>query len=280
MQMRLMVNKKGFRLAYFLNLGYILLTYGYYVWAYWGSDLSVIPSPDAVFPLQSTSVFFDIYINLVPFVVVLPFALSYADDAKNMLLPVLQVRSGIRTYYVSKGIACFAGGFAVFFLPLMFSILLNNFTFPDSGITFIGDLYDLNYDARITGANVLAQTRWGGLWFPKLFIYSPGMYNFLFCFLFSAAMGIFCTFVYVVSFVMKRQKLLLLLPLYLLISCLNIMDVILFRHTPYQCYKVLLYLTVNTMHGKNPMYIYLFFLAMTACIFGGIHWQIKRDQLN
>ncbi len=280
MQIRLMMNNRGFQLVYFINMGYVMLTYIYYVMRYWGNDLSTIPSPSAVFALQTSSRFFDIYINIVPFLAAMPFAMSFVDDHKNKLLPILQVRSGVKVYYVSKGIACFAGGFFCSFFPMVLSILLNNITFPNSGITFIGDFYDMNFDARITGANILIDTRWGGIWFPRLFINDPEIYNFLFSVLFSVSMGIFSTFIYVLSFTIKRQKLLLLLPLFLIISCLNIVDQFSLGHAPYLCFKVLLYITVNTMYGKNPMYIYIFFLAILSFIFLGMHRQIGKDQLD
>lgn len=280
MQFRLMMNKKEFHLCYMINIGYILLTYVYYVIHYWGNDLSTIPSPSAAFALQASSKFFDIYINIVPFLAVLPFAMSFIDDNKNMLLPMLQIRSGVKTYYISKGIVCFIGGFVCFFIPLLIGILLNHLTFPNSGITFIGDFYDMNFDTQITGANVLIDTNWAGMWFPRLFINSPGIYNFLFCIIFSVCMGIFDTFIYVISFILKKQKLLLLLPLFLLISCLNIADQFSLEHTPYICYKTLLYVTVNAMYGKNPMYLYVFFLFIISFIFLGIYRQIHKDQLN
>ena len=79
MQMRLMINKKEFQITYIINAGYVLLTYLYYVIYYWGDDVSTVSSSSAVFSLLSKSVFFDLYISIVPFLVVLPFAMSFVD---------------------------------------------------------------------------------------------------------------------------------------------------------------------------------------------------------
>lgn len=280
MQMRLMINKKEFQITYIINMGYVLLTYLYYVTYYWGEDVSTIASPSAVFALLTKSKFFDLYISIVPFLVVFPFAMSFMDDKKNYLLPILQVRSGVKVYYISKAVGCFIGGFLSFFIPLMIGILLNVLTFPESGITFLGDYFDMNFDAAITGADVLIRTRWAGLWFPRLFIDSPDLYNILFCIFFSIAMGISSMFLYVVSFFIKRQKLLLLLPFFLIVSVLNIMDEYNMVHPPYVCFKVMQYITVNAMYGKNPVYIYIFLLLMILFSVFGISRQIQRDQLD
>ncbi len=280
MQMRLMINKKEFQITYIINAGYVLLTYLYYVIYYWGDDVSTVSSSSAVFSLLSKSVFFDLYISIVPFLVVLPFAMSFVDDKKNNILPGLQVRSGVKAYYISKAVACFLGGFFSFFIPMMIGMLLNVLTFPGSGITFLGDYFDMNFDAAVTGADVLIRTRWAGLWFPRLFISSPDGYNILFCTFFSIAMGISSTFLYIVSFFIKRQKLLLMLPFFLIVSVLNIMDEFNMEHPPYVCFKVMQYITVNAMYGKDPLYIYFFLLLMILVSVFGINRQIQRDQLD
>lgn len=279
-QFRLMVNRKEFHLAYAVNLGYVLLTYLYYVICYWGQDVSRIPSPSAVCALLTDSRFFGVYVSIVPFLAVFPFAMSFFDDRKNAVLPVLQVRSGVRVYYVSKAVTCFLGGFLAFFIPLMIGMFLNNMTFPESGITFLGDLFDMNYDARVTGANVVVATKWAGLWFPRLFLEAPELFNLLYCLLFSVTMGIFGMFLYVVSFWIKRQKLLLLLPLFLILSALNIMDGYTTDHPPYLCLKIMQYVTPNAMYGKNPLYLYVFLLVMVLFSLYGIRRQIQKDQLD
>lgn len=279
-QLRLMVNRREFQLAYAVNLGYVLLTYLYYVICYWGQDVSTVPSPGAVCALLTNSRFFDVYVGIVPFLAAFPFATSFFDDRKNAVTPILQVRSGVRIYYVSKAVACFLGGFLAFFLPLAIGTFLDNVTFPESGITFLGDLFDRNYDARVTGASVTVATKWAGLWFPRLFLEAPQVFNLLYCLLFSVTMGIFGTFLYVVSFWVKRQKLLLLLPLFLILSALNIMDGYTSGHPPYLCLKVMQYVTLNTMYGKEPLYLYFFLLVMVLFSLYGIHRQIQKDQLD
>ncbi len=280
MQLKLMVNKKEFHFGVLINLGYVLITYLYCAFRAWGKDISTIPAPHAVFALQDLSPFYDIYINIVPFLVVFPFAMSYVNDCNNRIIPLFQVRMGVRKYYISKAVACFVGGFVAFFVPLMINIFLNNVTFPDSGITFAGDMYDLNYNSRITGANIIVDTAWAGMWFPRLFMRHPEGYNILYAVFFSSAMGIFSIFVYSISFIIKKQKLLLLLPLYLLIVCMNTINMFMDGKVSNMCYKVMPYLTVNTNYGKNPLYIYFFFLLMVVFSCWLLGRQIAKDQLE
>lgn len=280
MQMKLMCNKKAFQLAFAINLAYALLTYLYYVWIQLGHDISTITSPSVVFPLQSATEFFDMYINIVPFIVVIAFSMSYITDKSNAILPALQTRCGSQKYYFSKGIVCFCGGFLVFFIPFMLSILFNHLTFPQSGITFLGDLYDRNYDPGIVGSNVLKPTKWLGICFPKLFIFNQELYNILYLLIFSLAMGLFSVFTYSLSFIIKKNKIILLLPVYLIIISFNTLDQFMQSNVPYICYKVLLYITVNNMYGKNPFFIVMFFLILATIAAILIVKQSWADQID
>jgi len=206
--------------------------------------------------------------------------MSYITDKSNSILPALQTRCGVKIYYLAKGIACFIGGFIVFFIPLLLSIILNNITFPQSGITFLGDLYDANYDAGIVGSMVLKSTRWLGIWFPKLFLFNEEVYNILYLLIFSLAMGVFGLFTYSLSFIIKKQKILLLLPLYLIIIILNTLDQFMQSNVPYTCYKVLLYITVNKMYGKNPFFIEAFFVLIVIIAAVLISKQSRTDQID
>lgn len=281
MQLRLMMNKKEFQLVYLINIVYIFLVYIEHVYTFWGRELSTIVSPGSASAIvYYYSRFFNTYMTLVPFLAVLPFAMSFIDDNKNQILPILQIRSGIRVYYITKGVVCFIGGFVAFFVPLLINLLLNHFTFPNSGLTFIGDLYDINFDPRVTGATLIIDTKWPVMWFPRLFLASQEMYSLLFCVIFSVSMGIFGTFIYVVSFVFKKSKLLLLLPFYLIVSCFDRVELLFRSREPYVCYMILSYLTVDGWHGKSPVFLGAFFLTVIVFIILGIYFQIQRDQLE
>lgn len=281
MQLRLMMNKKEFQLVYVINIGYILLTYFMHIRAYWGYEVSTILSPGSASAIvyHYNNKVYHIYMVLIPFLLVLPFAMSFIDDNKSLILPVMQIRSGIRVYYVSKGITCFIGGFIAFFMPLLINLFLNHFTFPDSGLTFIGDLYDVNFDWRTTGVMLAIETKWPRMWFLRLFLASQEGYVLLFCILFSAIMGIWGTFVYVLSFVLNKSKLILLLPFYLITACFERLELFSRGREPYVCYSVISYFMVDGWYGKSPVFMSVFLLFIIVFIFLGIYWQIRRDQL-
>lgn len=98
-QFRLMVNRREFHLAYVVNLGYVLLTYLHYVICYWGQDVSRVPSPSAMCALLTDSRFFGVYVSIVPFLAVFPFAMSLfgtfnltSDYSKPIDRPISELR--------------------------------------------------------------------------------------------------------------------------------------------------------------------------------------------
>lgn len=279
-QMRLMCNKNGFKVALSINMAFALITYLYYVWTYWEQDVSTIVSPSAAFLLLESNPFFAIYIELAPFVVVLPFAMSFVTDKQNLCLPLLQSRCGVKTYYYSKAITSFIGGVLVFLIPGIINIILNNITFPQSGITFIGDMYDKNYVGSISGSNALIETDWAGMWFPKIFVKNPEVYNIIVLIMFSLLMGLFSVLVYSLSFYITKHKIMLFLPLYGTIVVLNIMDSLLKYWGVYICTKVLLYVSGDTSVGKCP--IFLIGIVVVIIIVSSIliTTQVYKDQIE
>ena len=279
MQIGLMFQKKGFQAALLINLAYAVLTYLYYAVTSVGKEISTIVSSHAAFMLLDTAPFYSVYILLMPFLVVLPFAMSFVTDRSNACLPALQVRSGVITYYVSKAVACFVGGVVAFGIPCIINIIFNQLTFPQNGVTFLGNLYDANYVAGITGTRVMIPTNWAGIWFAKVFVSNPELYNMIITGIFSVAMGIFGVFVYAVSFLCKRNKIVLFLPLYAVLVVLNTFDLFAEKVYPYTRLVIVDYITGNNMYGKNPMFLYTFFVCMGIVIVALLVKQSKKDQM-
>ena len=279
-QIRLMCEKKSFRIGFSLSLGYVLLTYLYYVWYQYGSEISTILSPDAIFPLHSDTIFYSTFINIVPFIIVIPFATSFVTDNTLYMLPTIQSRMSVKTYYYSKSIACFAGSFLIFFIPFIVSMILNHLTFPQSGVTFWGDMYDLNFSPTITGDNVMVTVEKSGILFPKLYLVSASSYNLLFSAIFSIAMGICSVFVFSLSFIMKKFKIFLFIPFYFIVVLFNTIDLLLSGRSPYTCLKIMPYITINAAFGKSPIFIAVFFLVIIAMSQLLLYKQSKSDQLG
>lgn len=279
MQIELMFQKKGFQAALLINLVYAALTYLYHVVTSVEKEISTIVSSHAAFMLLDTAPFYSAYILLMPFLVVLPFAMSFITDRSNACLPALQVRSGVKSYYVSKAVACFVGGVVAFGIPCIINIILNRLTFPQNGVTFLGNLFDANYVAGITGVRVMIPTKWSGIWFAKVFVTNPELYNIIIVGIFSVAMGIFGVFVYTVSFLCKRNKFFLFLPLYAILVVLNTLDLFAEKVNPYTCLVIVDYITGNNMYGKDPMFLYTFFVCMGIVIVALLTKQSNKDQM-
>ena len=279
MQTRLMFRQRAFAFCFGINMLYILATFVFYVLTQRGQDVSTILSPSSAFALNSESVFYPVFINVVPFITVLPFAMSFMTDKMNDITPIIQSRTGIKNYYVSKALVCFIGGFAVFFIPLIINMLLNLMIFPQSGITIFGDIFDRNYSATITGSNVMVETVQKGILFLRLYLYSADLYNLLFALIFSLSMGVLSVFNFVMSFILKRHKILLFIPIYLIIIILNTLDSLLENNTPFVSYKVMTYLSVNAHFGKSVFFISSFFIVVIACSIIMMTRQIKNDQI-
>lgn len=279
MQIGLMFQKKGFQTALLINLVYATLTYLYHVVTSVGREISTIVSSHAAFMLLDTAPFYSVYILLMPFLVVLPFAMSFITDRSNACLPALQVRSGVKNYYVSKAVACFVGGVVAFGVPCIINIILNQLTFPQNGVTFLGNLYDDNYVAGITGIRVMIPSKWSGIWFAKVFVSNPELYNIIITGIFSVAMGIFGVFIYTFSFLCKRNKIVLFLPLYAILVVLNTLDLFSENIYPYTRLVIVDYITGNNMYGKDPMFLYTFFVCIVIVIVALLTKQSNKDQM-
>lgn len=279
MQMRLMFRQKTFALGFGINLLYVLVTFLYYALVHKGQDVSTILSPNAVFALNSNTVFFDTFINIVPFITILPFSMSYMRDKINETLPVIQSRAGIKNYYISKVFVCFIGGFVIFFIPLIINMSLNQLIFPQSGITSFGDMFDPNYNSAIMGNNILIETIQSGILLPRLYLYSADLYNLFFVFIFSISMGVFSVFNLAISFILKRNRMLLFIPIYVIVVFFNTLDFILSKNRPFVSYKVMMYLSVNSHFGKSQIFIWAFFISLIIFSAVMINIQIRKDQI-
>lgn len=278
-QYKMLINKGGFQFVFTINFLYVIVTYLYYVISQWGQELSTVTSPSAVMPLMNNTPFSDIYFNLLPFLVIFPYAFTYLTDKLNHMLPLLQIREGVKKYYISRTIVCFGANVFCFSAPFLAGVFLNYITFPQSGITFIGDMYDINFDAEILGSNVLLQTDWKGIWFPGLFLKSPFLYCLLYIMLFSFCMGILGVFAFACSFFVKR-KIVLFLSVFSVISLFNILDEFSYFSGSYTCFKMLLYVTVNSHYGKNPWCMLAFYGGIFVAAMLVIVFQQRKDQIE
>ncbi|GHU43440.1 hypothetical protein FACS1894111_09040 [Clostridia bacterium] len=282
MQFSLMIQKKSFQAVFGIVLFYVIATYLFYCFRYWGGEPSNFLSADAVFAGNNTTVF-AFYLDLLfPFLIVLPFAFSFLTDKSVHILPVLQSKMSNKMYYLSKAIVCFMGGFLLFVIPFLISIFLNHITFPIQGTTVWGDLYSWNFANDITGNNVMISVVGKGLPFLGLYLYSPLLYNVLYVFFFAFFSGILSVFAFATSFFIKKYKIFVFVPIYLIIFGLNILTFMLDTDgaTKFYNFFAFQYITVNTEYGKTPVFIVTLTLAFViASVFIILH-KASADQLD
>jgi hypothetical protein len=176
---------------------------------------------------------------------------------------------------------CFIGGFILFFIPFLTSIILNQITFPLQGSTLWGALYDWNYSNDITGKNVIVNAAGYGLPFLKLYLYNPLLYNLLYTFIFSFFIAILSVFAYAVSFLVKQYKIFLLIPVYVIIYGFNALTYMLDTDGSTKFYRFFVfdYITVDTGYGKSPFFFIPLSLALIVSSVFLIIKQAMADQL-
>lgn len=281
MQMVLMVQKKTFQISFGFVLLYVVLTYLFYCIKYSGSALSNIVSASSLYAGNSLTVFANFLNLLFPFLTAFPFAFSYLTDKSVKILSIVQTKSGTRRYYISKTIACFVGGFTLYFIPFLISILLNLTTFPTKGVTLWGPLFSWNYSNWLTGKAVMVDAAGVGLPFLKLYIYNPLLYNLLYALIFSIFTGVLSVFAFAISFLIRRYKIYLLLPIYAIVYGFNALTFLLDTDgaTKFYLLRVFDYITVDTMYGKTPFFFIGLTFALVLLSAFLIMRQIKTDQL-
>ena len=113
---------------------------------------------------------------------------------------------------MTKLIACFIGGFLLFFIPFLINVLINHISFPSS-----------LYLDQITQFNPLAIERFfsdgtpyqasDSYLFSSVFYWSPFFYNFIYIVIYSAFSGICSSFCYSTGLFVKKYQYLVCLPL-------------------------------------------------------------------
>lgn len=143
---------------------------------------------------------------LFPFIAVLPFSDSFFEERKNRTIEFCFSRTSNNIYYFSKLVACFVGGVAIMFFPLLINILLSFIAFPlDSS----KDATNFSYIHSYLFNNVMET----GL-FQTLFAENMYLYNFLYLMFLSISSGLVAVIVYQISFLYKTKRIVLLVSFF------------------------------------------------------------------
>lgn len=217
-----MVSKKSFWLGFFIITFYALTSYLLNVRGYYNKDLSqVLDRRELVcfHTFDRLSNYLDV---LFPFLVVLPFSLSYFEDCESKMLGFWLRRTGKKKYYTAKAIICFVGSFLMIAIPFLVNLLLVWITFPENGNLYDGIIHSELFYLNVESFHETWQTYWNP--FLSLYIFHPFFYNCIYILMMSLLSGVLGVVAYVSSFFIRKYKLLLLLPVYLLFWILTMIN--------------------------------------------------------
>ena len=208
MQLRQYMYSRRFKICFFVLFAYVMVTYLYYVVRFLGADYQQLYSAYTLYAGQDYLEFHGFFVLYFPVFIVFPASFIYLNDKNSGILPILQAKSGLRNYYISKVLAAFLGGFLVFFVPFLLNMLLNLMTFPLDKNTLISNWGTFTQEYCMLAQDFL---------FLSVYLNHPLLYNIIFLFWMSGFAGLVSAFLVSFSFFIKRYKIFLLVPFYLIV---------------------------------------------------------------
>ena len=202
--------------AFWISLGivsiYCALTYLKLISMNIGMDISNITRSSEWFACFEYAPYADKFLYMFPIIVSMPLALHYFDEKENKSSIYSMYRTEKKVYYTGKLTACFIGGFLVQVVPLFWNILLNTLTIHNTRESYY-DQRDFFIQNVFSAEEGLANAH---LILPKLFVTYPILYNILFSVQIGILAGICGIVAFVTAHIVKKYKLLILLPNYVL----------------------------------------------------------------
>uniref|UniRef100_UPI004056F090 hypothetical protein n=1 Tax=Agathobacter sp. TaxID=2021311 RepID=UPI004056F090 len=224
--MNLMMKQKTFQFVFILMLLISITVPIYHVVAYWGFYQYALPSSDTLYIGNNAGACWEYLALLFPFMIVLPYGLSFMNESKSGVILYVQTRGERKYYYYGQLIACFAGTAIVFLLPFLLNILLNLLLFPINGNDYVStyNAYDINWVNTIMGRGFFKETLFDGYVFKQIAIDHPQLYNVMYAIGTSFAAGIMGMFIYAVSIIFQKNALSLLIANYLFFMIFTVLD--------------------------------------------------------
>lgn len=165
----------------------------------------------------------------------------------------------------------------IIFIPFFLNILLLIITFPENGNTYFGFYNSSQYTSDLTGSNVVISTFGKGLPLLGLYISNSIIYNALYVLFLSMFSGLMSAFALTCSYWIKRFKVFVFLPVFLLFFITKTINEFSFNSSKYLNTNLLDYVTVNSSAGKFPPFFFLFcFVMLFFVIF--MTWRKSRNE--
>lgn len=296
MQFFVMVNKKEFKLAFSFTFCWALYCYWYEVKQQTGTDLMVYWDATQFYCGSNLHPLWYYFTFLFPILVVLPYATSYIVERANGTSILLISKMGVQRYILSKVIVCFIGGFLIIMLPFLINYILCQVTFPHTN-NIMGAYYGTEgYDGMLTGTYYAIHVQNIQLPFLKLYLNYPHLYYIWYIVLLSTLSGVFGVILLCFSFLIRRGRIFLFIPLFVLLKLMNVLTEYSYKNAgsnpfsplevesmgykegpEYVCYNLLEYVNPFGERGQNT--IYLFCVAVIIVTFCSIciKFAIKKE---
>lgn len=286
-QFKIMIEKKGFWIGMSLMILFSIGTPFLYVIENLKNqnDISMLPSREYAFIFYNYSTIAQLTVYVIPLISFLIYSLSYVAEKNIGYHYLVMTRRGIKSYFTSKFICCFIGGFIVVFFPSLVNITINQMIFPDSKedlymtnlySNIVQDYYN-NFDGK---REIIINPEFTNL---SLFLNHPQIYNILMSICMSALSGTCAVISFISSFYISDK--------YSYLSVLPAILLLLIGKKYYEMYqagfimKLLMNISLDdygktcSPEGKSYLFFVLSIIIMNSILYILMILKSKKDQI-
>jgi hypothetical protein len=274
-QLSIMVARRDFQIVFTFVLALTLYSYVGNLLEYRNTDYSSVYSWHFLYAGNTMANTWSVFSVLYPFLAVFPFGFSYMQDRKVRLLNNYILKSGKKNYFRSKLIVAFVGGFAIIAIPFVINLILCYATFPHTYFS------PLQYEQTLTGDQVDRDTVFAAKPFAELFVQSLPLYNLLYLLFFSLFTGLLSAFSMALSFVIRRFKILLFVPLFVLFQLGSYMSGVIgnIEHMRFFNTDILDYFGTDAFYGQSLLFLFSLTGAIILFIVLSYAQAVRREEI-
>lgn len=250
----------------------IMIVYNYIsnIMFYYGADVNNVPQSMFLNFLsmekENGMVYF--FLQLIPFLVVIPGGFSYVDDKISGVGYYFNFRVSKKEYIISKMLATFVVTFLVFEIPQLLEILLNMIAFPFklSGSPSGMSIFEPAYISQVKE-----------YWLYKIMVKNPYVYAVLMTLKMSLFAGVMSLFALAVSTFGIRIKVFVFLPGYLLLYMLGCLRI--FFDIPFNTNYFYYLLNYVAFQNLNYFAFNVFLLVILLFSISVFYFIIAREEI-
>lgn len=284
-EIRVMLHKKEFALAFCVMLAFCVFSFIYAALGQWGVERSQLLSADSLFMGVSFSSTWYYFVYLFAFIIVLPHSMSYINDLESGVFSMVVIRSGKMRYYLSKLVAAFIGNVIIIAIPFIMNLILCHMTFSSEPNYLFGEYGLPNYFRTVLGTNYVFNANQTIIPFVQLFLKHSALYNLMYIGFLSAAAGVLGAFLVCFSFLFKKRRAILFIPIYIYILFSSVISEYFYTMAMsnpdfiFRNFDFMDYFAVFGFQGKSILYLMcVFLLLILFCVFSCFR-TIKADVL-